>query len=923
MPESVKVFLSTVSDEFGAYRDLLRKDLTRPNVEVKVQEDFKDLGGDTLDELDVYIAHCDCVVHLVADLPPLGEALGDGVDVSYTQWEAWLALYHRKPLLIAKAAEKAERGPKHAPTDASRAAQADHLARLNAVGRHAAARTFTSLDNLAKQIAYSVILDLLAKARAERTPRRPKNLPFASLGSLFKGREEVLDTLHKALTAEAGAATAIVGRALHGLGGIGKTRLAVEYALQHESEHSALLFLRADTPAALDTSLAALAGPDILDLPEKDAREDAAKIAAALGWLAAHPGWLMIVDNVDDPTAVAAVDKLLARLSGGKVIVTGRAGNFPASLRKLELGVLDRPASIAFLLERTDDDRARSPDDAKLAQELAGELGGLALGLEQAGAYIATERVGFARYLTLWRDKRATVLGWFDKTLMSYDHDTGLAATWATSVDRLTPDARRLLERLAFLAPEPVPASLLDVAAPGDPEGFDARAARANLFAYSLVSRAAVEAGKAAQDGFAVHRLVQDFARRSMSEARRGQALREALGWVDAAFVGNPQDVRSWPVLDPLASHARAIAQYADETGVTEPTAKLFNDLGMLLKEKVRYADAESFFRRGLAIGEANYGPNHPNVAIGLNNLADLLQDLGRFGEAEPLVRRALAIHEACHGPDDPAVATDLNNLARLLQKTNRLSEAESHCRRALAIDEAARGPYHPIVANRLNTLASLLHYSDRHIQAEPLYRRALEIDEASYGPNHPNVARDLNNLATLLHDTRRHTEAEPLFRRALAIDEANYGPSHPLVATRLNNLASLLHYTGRRAEAEPLFRRALAIDEASYGPDHSDLANTLNNFAGLLYSMNRLSEAEPLFRRALAIDEASYGPDHPKVAIDLNNLAGVLEHTSRRAEAEPQYRRALAICEAHLGPEHQTTVTMRKNLAALEASRG
>ena len=110
---------------------------------------------------------------------------------------------------------------------------------------------------------------------------------------------------------------------------------------KHESEHSALLFLRADTPAALDTSLAALAGPDILDLPEKDAREDATKIAAALGWLAAHPGWLMIVDNVDDPAAVAAVDKLLARLSGGKVIVTGRAGNFPASLRKLELGVLD------------------------------------------------------------------------------------------------------------------------------------------------------------------------------------------------------------------------------------------------------------------------------------------------------------------------------------------------------------------------------------------------------------------------------------------------------------------------------------------------------------------------------------------------------------------------------------------------------
>ncbi len=137
---SVKIFLSTVSDEFGRHRDLLRADLTRHNVEVKVQEDFKDLGGGTLDKLDVYISHSDAVVHLVGDmtggfpgerglsalrtkypdladkLPPLGEALKNGVSVSYTQWEAWLAIYHGTLLFIAKAAESAERGPKYAPT---------------------------------------------------------------------------------------------------------------------------------------------------------------------------------------------------------------------------------------------------------------------------------------------------------------------------------------------------------------------------------------------------------------------------------------------------------------------------------------------------------------------------------------------------------------------------------------------------------------------------------------------------------------------------------------------------------------------------------------------------------------------------------------------------------------------------------------
>src|SRR5208283_2267097 len=175
---SVKIFLSTVSDEFRPYRDQLRADLTLLNVEVKVQENFKDLGGDTLDKLDVYIAHCDGVVQLAGDmtgsepgehalgalrakypdladkLHPLGEALRNGSGVSYTQWEAWLALYHGKLLFIAKAADSAERGPKYMLTEASRAAQATHLERLQAMDRYPGC-TFSSPDDLAKHIIYT------------------------------------------------------------------------------------------------------------------------------------------------------------------------------------------------------------------------------------------------------------------------------------------------------------------------------------------------------------------------------------------------------------------------------------------------------------------------------------------------------------------------------------------------------------------------------------------------------------------------------------------------------------------------------------------------------------------------------------------------------------------------------------------------
>jgi len=680
-----RLFLSTVSKEFLLYREALRHALTRKNVEVKIQEDFKHPGQSTLAMLDDYITCCDAVIHLVGDmtgdappprdvtaflakypdlpktLPPLGEVLDRGESVSYTQWEAWLALYHGRSLLITKGADAAQREATYVKSEDQRAAQAAHLERLAKMERFPAF-TFTGADNLVSHIL-GCLHDILPPPERERTHHRPNNLPYASLGSLFKGREGILDDLHAALTAgHAGAA--IAGRALHGLGGIGKTRLAVEYALLFADSYNALLFLRAETPEKLNESLASLVGPEIFDLPEKDAREDAVKIAAALGWLDNHPGWLMILDNVDDSKAVAGVAKLLPKLRGGQVLVTGRVGAFPAGLRKIELTVLSSEASIAFLLERTEDGRIRRADDREQAGRLAQALGGLALGLEQAGAYIVAERIDFGRYLHLWTEKRETVLGWFDRTAMSYDHDAGLAATWATSVEKLTPGGRMLLERLAFLAPEPIPDSLLDVTVEDDAPNYSALAARGNLFAYSLATRAQIETGKAAQDGFVVHRLVQDFSRRAMTEERRDAALREALAWVSAGITGDPGDVRTWPTLDPLAPHALAVAEFGDKAGIAEPTARLFNELGQLFKGKARRAEAERMARRAVSINETRFGPDHPNLTTCLNNLAALLQDAN---EAEPMMRRALAIDEVSLGAEHPWVAVARANLAALL----------------------------------------------------------------------------------------------------------------------------------------------------------------------------------------------------------------------------------------------------------------
>ena len=816
--------------------------------------------------------------------------------------------------------------------------------------------SFANADDLIIEVLRSKLQDILRQVEAGST-RKPNSLPYASLGPLFKGRTEPMKQLRQTFAGNRSrrASTFV---ALHGLGGVGKTRLAIEYGLQQEEDYSALLLISARTPELLKSNIAELVGPLILDLPEKEARDNEEKINAALNWLEQNPRWFLILDNIDNVPAAAAMQALLPKLRGGDVLVTGRVANFGAEIVKLELGVLHSEHATSFLLERTLAGRRAATDDESRARELAEQLGRLALALEQAGAYIERRRMSFANYLADWHQTRETVLAWFDPAVMHYG--ASVAVTWQTSVTQLNEDARALLELLAWVAPEPIPELLLDVAIPDGAvsEPYDAIA---DMAALSLVTHDKVN------PQFSIHRLVQDVTRRRIDPDASRTRLAEALTWINKSFSGDPQDIRTWPVLDALAPHAQAVAQHADRAEITSPTARLMSQLGLLFYTKARYSEAEPLYRRALAIDEKRSGPDHPNVATDLNNLALLLKETNRHAEAEPLYRRALAIaeksfgpdhpdvgnglnnlaglltgtsrhaeaerlfrralriSEKSFGPDHPKVALGLNNLAFLLTETNRFGEAEPLHRRALAISETSFGPDHPEAASRLNNLAELLRETSRHAEAEPLYRRALSINEKSFGPDHPEVARDLDNLALLLRATNRYAEAEPLSRRALAIREKTFGPDHPSVATNLNNLALLLKETNRHTEAEPLFRRALAINESSFAPDHPSVATNLNNLAELLRVINRRAEAEPMYRRALAIDEKSFGQNHPYVATDLNNLAELLGATNRHAEAEPLHRRALAIDERSFGPDHPDVARDLNSLAELltETNRG
>jgi tetratricopeptide (TPR) repeat protein len=846
MTSRFRVFLSAVSSEFESARDALANDLQSHEILVCVQRSFRHdhNAGTLLHKLSNYIEQCNVVIFLMgarsaAGFPqppeeaPFADGLPNGIaEASYTQWEYVLARKFHKPCLIYVA------GPEF-PAD--KAAGAGDKAALQAAFVEyvkSDGKQWSTVTNK-HDFRACVLRDLL---RAPLPPEVLKQvrklqpiivLPYHSLGPLFKGRDAFLCRLRDSLVRDGGGTAAIAGKAVHGLGGVGKTRAAVEYAHTNAAGYTAVALLDAETPDRLRSALAQLIGPLRLTIaaPEEDVR-----VEAAIGWLNDNPAWLLILDNIDTDAALQAAQRLLGRLRGGHVVLTSRLASFPRGIETLDLDVLT-PDDAADFLDAATQGRRRAPDDAEQARLLGEELGQLALALEMAAATIEARKFGFAEYRRMWQGNRARVVGWARPQIIGYHH--AVAETWRTSVDLVPPAALALLERLSFLAPDPIPATLLDAAVEGVPTGEDARAALDDLAKYSL---ATLDADSGA---FVVHRLVQDVTRRGLERTDRyRQRLEEALGQVYIAFAaGRPDDVRIWPIVDPLAPHAEAVAALADAAGIAEPTVGLLGRLAWVFRAKARHTRAEPFYNRALAVAEANFPATDSRVAIRLSNLAQLLQATNRLGEAEPLMRRALAIDAASHGQDHPNVAIRFNNLAGLLQATNRPGDAEPLMRRALAINEANYGPDHPRVATALNNLAHLLQDTNRPGEAEPLMRRALAIDAASYGQDHPNVAIDLNNLAGLLQATNRLGEAEPLMRRALAIDEASYGPDHPDVARDLNNLAHLLQATNRLGEAEPLMRRGVAIflafqRDTGHANPHRDAV--IGHYRGLLDAMGK-----------------------------------------------------------------------------------
>ena len=422
------MFISAATRDLGSYRREIKDALLSLEIFPNEESSFTLAYGPLTEMLRTFIGRCDAVIHLAgfyygAEPPqrPPGEPRR-----SYTQIEYDVARELGKPIYLFLAAEDSETDKTLAQTDEEKNLQLAHRQAIQTCGD--IYYPFATTEKIASRVR-----ELRFPERSAEAPRRVSNLPYNSLGPLFKGRDAVLAELRQRLMGGGRAVGLTARQAVHGLGGIGKTRLAIEYAWRQASDYeNALLFVSAPSPTDFRSNLAALCNADILDLPEQNQAEEAARLAAVFRWLNEHSGWLLILDNADTPEAAAEVEKTLPKLQGGHVIITSRIADWSKAFRTAELDVLPEEDAAAFLFERTEQRRKMTATDTRDARIIAHELGGLAL--EQAGAYI--ERI------------------------MNYP--SSVAATWQATVDRLPVAERVLLNILAWFAPEPIPVSLLD-----------------------------------------------------------------------------------------------------------------------------------------------------------------------------------------------------------------------------------------------------------------------------------------------------------------------------------------------------------------------------------------------------------------------------------------------------------------------------
>ena len=746
-----------------------------------------------------------------------------------------------------------------------------------------------------------VVRMVTALAGAGGGPQVPgKPVRLAPRPVVLAGREELLADLDTKLAGGGDAGPRVV--ALCGLGGAGKTSVAVEYAHRHLGEVGVAWQFPAGDATVLAAGFAELAA----QLGARDKGDVRDPVASVHGTLAAFKQpWLLIFDNALDRAAVAP---FLPPDGSGQVLITSRNTNWPPG-QALEVPVLDTKVAASFLVRRSGD------QDEQAATELATELGGLPLALEQAGAYVQASGGSLAGYLALFRGRRPEMLARGD----TGEYGKTVATTWSvafTELKQSAPQAAGLLRLLAFCAPEAIPLGLLLQPRPGHggqlaaevapvltPLLLDELAAKdavAALRRYSLV--------RPAGDGaVSVHRLVQAVTADQMPEDLARGWRQAAAAVVEAALPGDPRQPGTWPVFAALLPHAQA-ALPADSGGMVR-IASYLGDSGS-------YVAARELWRGMREDRAQNLGPDDPGTLLARAEFAGWTGSAGDAAGARDQYAALLPVRERVSGAEHPDTLGARRDLAFWTGEAGDAAGARDQFAALLPVRERVSGAEHPDTLTDRWHLALWTGAAGDAAGARDQYAALLPVRERVSGAEHPDTLTTRGQLARWTGDAGDAAGARDQFAALLPVRERVLGAEHPDTLRDRGDLAYYTGWAGDAAGARDQFAALLSIFERVLGREHPFTLTDRDNIALWTGEAGDPAGARDQYAALLPVRERVLGREHPVTLATRHELARWTGAAGDAAGARDQYAALLPVVERVLGTEHPDTLRDRANLA-------
>ncbi|MGI5152602.1 FxSxx-COOH system tetratricopeptide repeat protein [Plantactinospora sp. CA-294935] len=762
----------------------------------------------------------------------------------------------------------------------------------------------------------------------------------------FTGRKALLEHLHNEL--QTSRETAVLPQALHGMGGVGKSQVAIEYVHQHSGDYDLIWWVPSEQDGQILASLTKLAQRLDLDVsPEANSAVPAVREALSTGQVP-YESWLLVFDNAETPDEV---QRYFPTGGAGKILVTSRDLDWARVSQSIEVDVFTREESRTFLQKRNPE--LSDADTDRLAEA----LGDLPLAIEQAAAWRAATGMPVDEYLALLEDKRIELLD----ASPSPDYKRSVAAAWKLSLERLkevNESAFQLLQICSFFAPEPISRDLF-AGSPTAPITPELDATLSDKFRLSRairdIQRYALARIDHRRNTLQIHRLIQAVLVGEMDDDERLLMRRGAHTLLANGNPNNPSRRDQWENYQALRPHitvSRAVEstdprvqelvfglvrflyhwgdhtgseELAEETyalwvrnrGETDPeTLRLTKWLGWTRWVNGKYPEARELNRRTLELYRTTFGDNDEGTIDAMYMVSMDLRTSGDFVAARDLDERALGAARREFGEDDPATLICAHGLGVSLRLTGEFKRAAELDRETADRRAVILGPDDEATLNTLNGLLidirELGGYVEAHRQQEDLYARHL----AAFGPDAPATLRAARTLAVARRKAGDHSGARSLADETLEKYRRRYGDDFPdTIATALNVAIDLRH-AGDLTGAIELGEATLQRYGRMFGPRHSYTLSARTNLAIVLRLLNSTEAAYRHNSEALELLDATLGSDHPVTLACATNLASDLYALARTQPAYERDTDTLARSERVLGVEHPSTLAVSVNLA-------